>query len=998
MKLLARFKQQLATLFTTISAWICLVLLSVTLVTNPLKAGTTGKISGIVKDAQSGEPLIGCNIIVEGSDYLGAATGVDGSYTIIGVPPGKYNVVASMIGYQRTQVTNILVSVDLTTEINVELSSQVLESNEVVTVTAERPLVIKDLTASASHVTSEQIDAMPVETFSEVLELQAGVVNGHVRGGRSGETLYMVDGIPVTDPYNGSLAVDIENTSIQELQFITGAFNAEYGQAMSGVVNIVTKDGSDHFSYNFSGYLGDHISNHTSIFPNIDAIDPLALSNFQMSMSGPLFFKKLSFFSTYRRYADAGYLDGVRQYKIDDTFYSTIDPRTGVGGDAKWWVKGLNLSSGAVGYAPFDLDSLHQFKNRGYRLGTGDSSFVSMNPYSKYSLHTKLTYKLTPTFGINFNYLHDHSSQRNWDEAFQLNPDGLQDRYKTGDSYTVGINHQLSRSSFYTLGYSRVEYEWLEYKYKTAREMQQHADLNGDGSLDLINVLGAQQLYSFFTGGIQSNWYNRRSISEVFKGDYTNQLNKVVELKAGYQSRSNDLYTHAVSYDVQTSDTISSILRVKPLEVSGYLQTKLEFSSLIVNAGLRYDYFNSNGKIPRDMTDPDIYNPLKPAHRYKDRDGDGHIDDQEPFVDANEDGVWESGESYTDIDSDGHYDFSEKTIMNELSLAEKNSFWYQRATPKWQLSPRIGLGYPISDRGVIHISYGHFFQIPNYEQIFTNPDYRLASGTGINSLIGNPDLKAQKTVSYEIGLQQQLTGFIGLDVNFYYRDIRNLVSANKVWETYDRRKYVQYINLDYANARGVTIAFDKRHSDLWSANIDYTFQIAKGNASDAQAAFRALQGDQEPEIRFLRLDWDQRYSLNFTATVGDLSKWGASLNGQFGTGLPYTPSDDQGNLGTAVPNSGTKPTTLLLDLKLYRNLFLFGKKVNFYIKANNVLDALNQYTVNGDTGSAKYTLAENRARANNALESINTLDAYFNHPTWFGEPRRMTIGFSVGSN
>jgi len=702
-----------------------------------LNGGTTGKIAGNLIDAETNEPLIGCNVLVEGSDYLGAASDLDGNYMIIGIPPGKYSIIATMIGYQKTRITDILVSVDLTTEVNVEMSSEVLSSGEVVTVTAERPMVVKDLTSSASHVSADQIKAMPVETFGEVLDMQAGMVAGHVRGGRSGETLYMVDGIPVTDPYNGNLAVDIENTSIQELQFITGAFNAEYGQAMSGVVNIVTKDGSDKWSYNISGYFGDHVSNHAKLFRNIDQVSPLEQRNLQVSLSGPIFKNKLSFFTTARIFKADGSLQGVRQFKVDDTFYSALDPRTGLGVDGRWWVKGLNLSDGSIGYAPLDLDSLQNFKTMGYRLGTGDSSFVSMNPYSKTSFHTKLTYRVTPTLSVNFNILRDNSWQRNWDEFFQLNPDGLQDHYKTGGSYTLGLNQQLSQTSFYSLGYSRVEYEWLEYKYKNPEDTKTYADLDGDGSLDLINVLGTQQLYSFITGGIQNSWFNRRTLSEVYKGDYTNQLNHVVELKSGFQARLNDLYRRYIAFDVQTGDTTGYVLKVKPQEFSGYLQTKLEFSSLIVNAGLRYDYFNSNFHLPVDMRDPDVYSPIKPEHRYIDADGDGYIDDQEPFVDSNENGIWEPGETYTDIDGDGKFDTSEKVVANEYSLAQRKAVWYKDAKPKAQFSPRIGIGYPISDKGVIHISYGHFFQIPNYEDMFENPEFRLSRGTGINSVVGN---------------------------------------------------------------------------------------------------------------------------------------------------------------------------------------------------------------------------------------------------------------------
>ncbi|MCF6238362.1 MAG: TonB-dependent receptor, partial [Candidatus Marinimicrobia bacterium] len=271
------------------------------LVSGSIEAGTTGKIAGLVRDAESGDPLVGCNVIVDGTTY-GASVGLDGDYFITGLPPGNYSVTATMIGYQTLRKIDVFVSVDLTTPLDFELGTQVLISGEVVTVTAERPLVVKDLTSSASHISAAELDAMPVETFGEVLDMQAGVVDGHIRGGRHGETLYMIDGIPVTDPYDGSMAVDIENASIQELQLITGAFNAEYGQAMSGVVNIVTKDGGDEFKWDIAGYVGDHLSSNSAVFRNISSFNPVAQYNLQANFSGPIIPNRLTMFGTIRRF------------------------------------------------------------------------------------------------------------------------------------------------------------------------------------------------------------------------------------------------------------------------------------------------------------------------------------------------------------------------------------------------------------------------------------------------------------------------------------------------------------------------------------------------------------------------------------------------------------------------------------------------------------------------------------------------------------------------
>ncbi|HOY45789.1 MAG TPA: carboxypeptidase-like regulatory domain-containing protein, partial [bacterium] len=162
-------------------------------------AGTTGKIVGKVKDDKTGETLPGVNVVLEGT-MLGAVTDYDGDLMIINVPPGTYTMQVKMIGYQPKSVSNVKVSVDMTTTINVSLSQTVVDVGEQVTVVAERPIVQKDKTSSMAAVSSDEISAMPVQEVADVLELQAGLVRDgvggiHVRGGRSGEVAYWVDGI-----------------------------------------------------------------------------------------------------------------------------------------------------------------------------------------------------------------------------------------------------------------------------------------------------------------------------------------------------------------------------------------------------------------------------------------------------------------------------------------------------------------------------------------------------------------------------------------------------------------------------------------------------------------------------------------------------------------------------------------------------------------------------------------------------------------------------------
>jgi len=217
-----------------------LIFLSLIIFVFHLTAGTTGKIAGRIVDKNTGEPLIGTNIVVEGMN-LGAQTDLEGDFFILNVPPGVYTISAMYVGYNTQQVQNVSVKVDLTSVINFELSEAIMEG-ETVVVIADRPLIQRDATATASVVSSSEIEASPIESFQDIAQTKAGINVGpdgelHFRGGRSHEVAYIVDGVTVTNAFSGGLSVGVSTNAIEELSIITGAFNAEYGQAYSMSLN-----------------------------------------------------------------------------------------------------------------------------------------------------------------------------------------------------------------------------------------------------------------------------------------------------------------------------------------------------------------------------------------------------------------------------------------------------------------------------------------------------------------------------------------------------------------------------------------------------------------------------------------------------------------------------------------------------------------------------------------------------------------------------------------
>ena len=254
-----------------------------------LFAGVTGKLVGKVIDKNTGEPLIGANVIIQGTT-LGSVADREGRFIIINIPPAVYSVKVSFIGYESVLFENVKVIVDQTTQLSIDLSPKSLQVGEVV-ITAKSSMIHMDLTSSISVISREEIEALPVSNFTELLSLQAGVVGSgtdiHIRGGRSNETAYMIDGMLVQDPLLGGLATNIGKDAIQEMSLLSGTFNAEYGNALSGIVNVVTRDGSDDYSGKIEMKTSEFgVQEYKRLHQNIETA----------SFSGPFFSDKVKFF------------------------------------------------------------------------------------------------------------------------------------------------------------------------------------------------------------------------------------------------------------------------------------------------------------------------------------------------------------------------------------------------------------------------------------------------------------------------------------------------------------------------------------------------------------------------------------------------------------------------------------------------------------------------------------------------------------------------------
>lgn len=876
-------------------------------------AGTTGKISGKITDGQTREALAGVNVLVAGT-ALGAASDLEGSYFIINLPPGTYQLKASAVGYAPTVINDVKVFVDQTTRIDFTLQQQAIEVQGV-EVTATRPLVQRDLTSTTSTVTTDQISKLPLENVQAAVNLQAGVVEGHFRGGRSNEVKYLVDGVAVNDVFSGNSALEAEVSSIQEIQVLSGTFNAEYGEALSGVVNQVTKIGGENYSGSVSSYVGDYVSTHSDIFRNIGLVSPFArgqqhrkafgVYNVDGTLSGPVVrgssFAK--FFLSGKYIYDDGYLYGRRVFNPKDSSYTA-------GGNPPEWVV----------------------------VATGDGRVVPMNYSERYSLQAKLSFNLGSARTLTLQGLYQNQNYRQYDHQFQLNPDGDYHYYQKSFLGSGNYNHVISDAAFLDASASIFETDFKQYVYEDPLDPRY-------ANPELRRLLGPN---TFLTGGTQNWHFLHHTNTYTGRVELTDQVTRIHQIKAGIEGkyhtlRYQDFQIHAgpeSGYRPAISPPGSfdnNTYTNHPYQLSGYFQDKIELDYLVVNVGLRYDYFQPDGRSLRNPDNVAALDTLTP-----------------PYPDA----------------------------------------LLQKAGAKSQVSPRVGLSYPISEKGAVHISYGHFFQIPAFEFLYKNPNLRITDQgvfpDFVGNTLGNPDLQPQRTTVYEIGLQQELGADLAITVTGYYKDIRNLLGL-QLHQKLGITTFGEYVNRDYGAVKGFTLSFEKRIAGNLGANVDYTYQVAEGDASDPNADFINSQAGIPSNKELVPLDWDRRHSLNVTLTLSSPDNYSGGLISRLGSGLPYTPSLE--NSRTGIENSDNRPPFFDTDLYFTKYVRFLDRLFSIFVKVYNVFDTENEVNVFTDTGRAGYSLESTRIQE--PPRGVNTLQEYFTRPDFYSAPRQVIVGASV---
>lgn len=937
-------------------------------------SGTTGKIAGRATDQATGEGLPGANVVLVGTS-TGAVTDMDGYYTIINVPPGDYAIAISLMGYAKLTITGVKVNIDRTNTQNVKLTSEVIEGKSV-TIVAERPIMERDLTSTASYTDAETIQDLPVTNVTEVIKLQAGVVTGaggemHFRGGREREVAYMIDGVSVSSAYtqSGGMNVSVENSMVKELQVISGTFNAEYGSAQSGIVNIVTKDPEDKLHGTVQLYSGDYASGKTDVYIGVDHFNPIAESDMQATLNGPIIKNKLRFLVTTRYNNNENLYWYDRRFKSSDGWIINAYKR--------WYNEHYASEIAQTGEIHIP-DSLR----------TGDGKLGPLSKGYGITFSGKLIYTPSSNLSLSYSLFTSASQSQGGSLSRRYAPDETATSWGRADNHFINLRHMLRPNLFYHLNLSyQHNYSWGYY-----RKDNKVANFPGDEGIQPITTTSN----GFYLGTTDGGTYSKdgKNYTKIYtaNGNINWQADRHNFIKMGFEIKQHEYNTYSYSLieteewqkykyttairgaDLSWNDYLSQMIgywknwdqdygttkyrfprvdevtryrdyTIRPLEAAAYIQDKLEMGEIVLNAGVRLDMFKPNEK----------------------------------FI------INERIESYL--------------LGSEGNLTE--------AKTQYQLSPRLGFSFPISEKGAFHVAYGHFFQMPSFSTMYSEPLRVLTSLQLQGQLLGNCTLKPERTIAYEVGLQQGLTFDVAADLTLFYKDFRNQLGIEYL-TTVDAIGYSRYVNRDYGNVKGFTLALEKKRTGIFSGGIDYTFQYAEGSASDptflrlVQVSSR-LGGDpvQFVERQIVPLDWDQRHTINLTAIFSVPSNWSASIIGTLGSGLPYTPS----SVGEALfpdiefNNAARKPMYWNVDFKAKKQFKFRSHTLGIFCNIDNLFDQLNQRYVYATSGLANVNAMLPELReirdVKLAQEGIFTPHEIDNKPQYYSSPRHVQVGMEV---
>jgi outer membrane receptor for ferrienterochelin and colicin len=1011
----------------------------------PTADAQTGKLTGVVTDAQSGVPLEGAQLILQGTGIT-ALTGSNGRYFLVNVPPGTYTVLVRRIGYTSAEVRNVFIQIDVTRTVDVELSPTGAIGVEEIVVSAEEvPLVQPGVTGTGSNIRAEEIEALPVTNIQGVLALQQGfiavpqntdiisfsetrrnpITPVRVRGGRGGETLSMIDGIPVNNFVFGGPAFDITNEAVEQVDFQRGGFEPQYGNALSGIINIATREGGT----NLAGAL----NYQTSAIGGALGSEPDELSDFNLFqgyLSGPIpgTSQRLRFMAAGRLSSGA---DRVLEFDDD-----------------------VARASGRLpDKPPFEANPLGRDLYPGHRAFGYDN--IS-------DLTGKLTYYFTPTAKLSVEGIRYERQRLPFDFDWMLTGffpldapavDNLDDSLNTAGGGII-TQPQLGNAQYYDVVQGSIFAErtlfaakwdhtlgrWA-YKARAGRFEQSRQTCSFWQGLCLGSRFADYNFNDQFVAPIKASIHPTAGTETIYGGedlsttsvsmDIQGQATDHHAIQFGGSYQKHDL-TYEEWLNVGTNEVlvVPSYYKAKPWEAAFYVQDKIEYDFLTVKLGMRFDFGKAGG--------PMFVNPRDPTNGTTAREECEANPDSYTFVNAG------TGETVSGFDACAQ----NRDLMAAATAVAAGDDFVQSGT-RTQFSPRIGVSFPLSERSMVFFNFGRYSQNPLYNNVYSNTGIGSVAGDelgvcdstavipgttqcypiiynewAVTPFLGNPTLLIEKTTSYEMGFATEIGDQFALQVTAFSKDQFGLTGVRAggqspsgqvyfdVGGTYGTSiyNYVVMVNQDFQTVRGFELNLRRRLFNYWGFNINFGFQQATTNAAAPEVEYQRTEQEGDPQnLKEITSEVDIPMSFNASlffrvanedATgVGLLDAVLRNSNMTFSlsarSGFPYTPTltfQGTGNNGQLDQNSGRAPGVFNVDLLAGKDFNLTNMRWGLFVRVSNLLDTKNCNQVYASSGSCDGGTVDQSRRRNGNTVGDGASTTFFDRAHYYSDGRTINFG------
>jgi hypothetical protein len=764
-------------------------------------AQVTGKVIGTVTDGDTGQPLIGTQIVVDATN-LGNVSNEDGYYFINNVPVGVQSLTVQYLGYQTT-TNEQRVLAGQTMTVDFALPTEVVQVEGILAVIEREPLVARDNTVSKTRFTSGDAQSLPIGTVDQLVTLSAGIyVSGTaidglgfvIRGGRASESATFVDGVLITD-FNSQLnGTKISTFAVEELDVITGGFSAEFGHAQSGVVNIVTREGGRDLSGNVryttdgewstDGYDFDEIAAAASEAVIPESQNCCGYNQITASLGGPIIPDRLTAFGSVELTGAADFFPKIAGFNpAEGRFNSNGSTETILPGNRGDDTR-LQAKVTAFLFSKTKLTGTYLFnreQHEGYQRAVGLNQNLSATAgrLKTHDIIVGYDQQVFRTAEKSLNVqVWGNFHQSKFTSGTPLNAQTakiLLDDPDFGSEVCAEFGNACERAFDVKHSFDPDFLNWrwddVEFFFEDFMRAGSIPNIPAVRATDPDAVFGVPQI--FFNTGFGNVFRRRNERRYGIRVDVDGQLNRVHRIKVGGEFNWINFDDHSSQFtSVQRADEVN----VDPRIAAFYAQDRLDYGDLVIDLGLRVDHWDPNAIIP-------LLPGVVPC-------------DLSAFERCTEDAVAVEGVTHT------------------------------------ELSPRRGVAHPITDNTQVRLSWGVFKQLPQLRHYFSSVYTDFPGDPNIT--YGNPNLDFVSTTAFEAGITHLLNDNMVLDVVGYNRDRRGAIrldvfQTNDIFEGVLERRV--FLNGDNGNVKGLDITIQKRYSDYWSTNLAWSLQWARGTTS-----------------------------------------------------------------------------------------------------------------------------------------------------------------------